>query len=67
MLFVSAHKPTEWLSCTQLFVMRAPCTAQNLPPPVQPQPGWRTSQSPVLFPMISLWSNTTSVMPSPPW
>jgi hypothetical protein len=43
-LLVSAQSPWLWLPCTQLSVTVAPFTAQNFPPPVQPQPGWRASQ-----------------------
>ncbi len=66
MLLVSAHRPVPRLSCTQLPRTSAPWTAQNLTPPVQPQPGRLRSQSPVLLPVISLPSTTRSWMtPSP--
>ena len=45
LLLVSAHNPVPRLSCTQLPRTSAPLTAQNLTPPVQPQPGRRRSQS----------------------
>ena len=64
MLFVSAHRPTLRLSWTQLSMIRAPRVSQNLPPPVQPQPSIRASQSSVLLPAISLCASTTSWTPS---
>ena len=65
LLLVSAHNPAPRLSCTQLPRTSAPLTAQNLTPPVQPQPGRRRSQSSVLLPTISLPSTTRPLMRSP--
>src|SRR5437764_5311912 len=62
LLFVSAHRPGPWLSCTQLPRTSAPLTAQNLTPPVQPQPSIFFSQSPVLLAAISLPSTTSPVI-----
>ncbi len=45
--------------------MSAPSTAQNLMPPVQPQPGFRFSQLSVLLPTTSLPSTTRPLMESP--
>ncbi len=63
-LLVSAHTPGPLFPWIQLPVTVAPVTSQNLVAPAQPHPGVRASQSSVLFPVISLLSMTTLVIPS---